>query len=84
MDCHQVLDLTVVDPCWCYLMLLQKSKRGNDSDYWYADLTLMIFKELQDGSYILESVLFGGQNKNIFLEVMLESGKYTILVWSSR
>ena len=84
MDCHQVLDLTVVDPCWCYLMLLQKSKRGNDSDYWYADLTLMIFKDLQDGTKVLDSVLFGGQNKNIFLEVMLESGKYTILVWSSR
>merc|ERR1719158_2147965 len=59
-------DLTVVDPTWAYLLLIQKSKRASaQSSFYYMDGSFVLFRQL-DGQALVEKALFGGQNKTIF------------------
>ena len=72
-------ELNVFQSTWMYLMLLQKTKRGCTGSYWYSDINTVLFRE--DGGMV-EKVCFGGQNKNVYTEIVLPPGLYRIAVFS--
>jgi hypothetical protein len=74
-------ELTVIEPTWLYLMLLQQTKRGREDSYWYQDINILLFK-MEDGRYLLERVCWGGQNKNTYTEILLPHGDFSIAVFS--
>lgn len=80
-DSNTYFELQVTESTWMYLMLLQKTKRGCTDSYWYIDINMILFRQLDSG-YIVEKICFGGQNKNIFTEFVLPKGKYTIALYT--
>ncbi|UPQ99272.1 calpain-type cysteine proteinase [Chloropicon primus] len=83
-DCAQ-FKVDLVEATWAYIMVLQKSKRGRLDNYWYTDVSIAIFRlDGQGGVVALEKVLFGGQNKTVFSELMMPQGQYLLNVFSMR